>query len=75
VTSIQLGELDFDFTDPNELIVTLSSPEMNVGVLVVPGIPIPITASRQFVSSLLLFYLFIFTSSRCSASALSFFPL
>ncbi|KAF9149325.1 hypothetical protein BG015_008880 [Linnemannia schmuckeri] len=45
VNSIKLGELNFDFTDPNPLIVSLSSPDMQVGV--VSGIPFPITDARQ----------------------------
>ncbi|KAF9129752.1 hypothetical protein BGX30_013825 [Mortierella sp. GBA39] len=45
VSSITLGALDLDFSDPDPLKITLSSPDMKVGVI--PGIPIPITSTRQ----------------------------
>ncbi|KAF9909007.1 hypothetical protein EC991_009189 [Linnemannia zychae] len=47
VTSITLGALDLDFTDPDPLKVTISSPDMKVGVIAFPGLSIPITHTRQ----------------------------
>ncbi|KAF8940343.1 hypothetical protein BGZ47_007794 [Haplosporangium gracile] len=44
-TFIKFGALNFDFTNPDPLIVGLSSPDMQVGV--VSGIPFPITGTRQ----------------------------
>ncbi|KAG9068493.1 hypothetical protein KI688_010766 [Linnemannia hyalina] len=45
VSSITLGALDLDFSDPDPLKITLSSPDMKVGVI--PGLPVPITGARQ----------------------------
>ncbi|KAF9086974.1 hypothetical protein BGX29_007827 [Mortierella sp. GBA35] len=50
VESIILGALNFDFSDPDPLKVTLSSPEMTVRVKTFSGISIPITAARQNVT-------------------------
>ncbi|OAQ26749.1 hypothetical protein K457DRAFT_21928, partial [Linnemannia elongata AG-77] len=45
VHGIKLTALDFDFTDPDPLKITLSSPEMLVDVI--PGLPGLITSTRQ----------------------------
>ncbi|KAK3804665.1 MAG: hypothetical protein JOS17DRAFT_826571 [Linnemannia elongata] len=45
VRAIRLTSLALDFTDPNPLKVTLSSPEMLVDVI--PGLPVTITSTRQ----------------------------
>ncbi|KAG0376491.1 hypothetical protein BGX24_007650 [Mortierella sp. AD032] len=50
VTSITLDALYLDFTDPDPLKVTLSSPEMTVGVTSFPGFTLNLTDSRQYVT-------------------------